>query len=125
MAVSRAQLAFAEELFGPLGVSSRRMFGGAGLYAEGVMFGAVMDDVIYLKADDALRADLAAEGSEPWVYTYPSGPRAGEAMEMGYMTLPDSALDEPDAACAWGRRALDVALRANAGKPAKRRKPSA
>ena len=123
MAVSRAQIAFAEELFGALGVSTRRMFGGAGLYAEGVMFALIDgDEVIYLKADDALRAELAAEGSTPWVYTYPSGPRAGQAMETGYMSLPDSALDEPDAACAWGRRALDVALRARAAKPPKRRK---
>ena len=119
MAVSRAQIAFAEELFAPLGVSSRRMFGGAGLYADGVMFALIDgdDEAIYLKADDALRAELAAEGCRPWIYTYPSGPRAGQAMETGYMSLPDSALDESDAACAWGRRAVAVALRAQAAKP--------
>ena len=123
MAVSRAQLAFAEELFAALGVSSRRMFGGAGLYAEGVMFGLIDgEEVIYLKADDALRAELEAEGSRPFQYTFPSGPRAGQTVGMGYWSLPDSALDEPDAAASWGRRALEVALKANAAKPAKRRK---
>ena len=123
MAVSGAQLEFAEELFAALGVSTRKMFGGAGLYAEGVMFGLIDgDEVIYLKADDALRAELAAEGSTPWIYTYPSGPRAGEAMEMGYMSLPEGALDDPQDACAWGRRAIEVALRANAARPAKRRR---
>ena len=118
MAVSRAQLAFAEELFGPLGVSTRRMFGGAGVYAEGVMFALIDggEEAIYLKADEALRADLEAEGSRPFLYTFPSGPRAGETVGMGYWSLPDAALDEPDAACAWGRRALDVALKAKAGK---------
>jgi DNA transformation protein len=34
---------------------------------------------------------------------------AGKRIAMSYWRLPDSALDEPDQACAWGRRALDVA----------------
>jgi TfoX-like protein len=36
-------------VFGPVEV--RRMFGGAGIYAEGRMFALVSDGVIYLKAD--------------------------------------------------------------------------
>lgn len=123
MAVSRAQLAFAEELFARLGVSSRRMFGGVGLYGEGVMFGLIDgDDTIYLKADDTLRQELEAQGSRPFLYTFPSGPRAGQTVGMGYWSLPEAALDDPEEACAWGRRALEVALSANAAKPAKRRK---
>ena len=36
----------------PLGaVSARRMFGGYGIYCEGVMFGLVADDALYLKVD--------------------------------------------------------------------------
>jgi DNA transformation protein len=123
MGVSASQVAFAEELFAALGVSTRRMFGGAGLYAEGVMFALIDDsEAIFLKADAALRAELAAEGSYPWVYTYPSGPKAGQSMETGYMSLPDGALDEPAAACDWGRRALAVALKAQAAKPARKRR---
>jgi DNA transformation protein len=123
MGVSASQVAFAEELFADLGVSTRRMFGGAGLYAQGVMFALIDEsEAIFLKADEALRAELAAEGCYPWVYTYPSGPKAGEAMETGYMSLPDAALDEPAAACVWGRRGLDVALRAAAAKRAKTRR---
>ena len=75
MAVSPGQIAFAEELFAELGCRTRRMFGGAGLYAEGVMFGMIDDgELIRLKADGDLAADLEAEGSTEWVYTYPSGP---------------------------------------------------
>jgi DNA transformation protein and related proteins len=122
MAVSASELAFAEELFSSLGgVSAKRMFGGAGLYSQGVMFAALMDEAIYLKADEALKRDLAAEGASPWIYTYPQGPKAGVSMEMGYMSLPESALDDPGAACAWARRAVDVALKAQTAKPAKRR----
>ena len=63
-------LAFAVDLFSGMGpVEARRMFGGAGLYADGVMLGLIDDDVIYLKADEALKADLAAAGSRSWTYT--------------------------------------------------------
>lgn len=39
-------------------VSARRMFGGAGLYCDGMMFGLIADDVAYLKADDSNREDF-------------------------------------------------------------------
>ena len=42
--------------FGPVVV--RRMFGGAGIYAEGTMFALVADGVIYLKADEPDRGCL-------------------------------------------------------------------
>jgi DNA transformation protein len=35
--------------FGP--VTLRRMFGGAGIFSQGLMFGLVFDKAIYLKAD--------------------------------------------------------------------------
>lgn len=124
MGVSAAQIAFAEELFAELGCRTRRMFGGAGLYAEGVMFALIDDnEMIRLKADAALRGALEAEGSTEWVYTYPSGPKKGQSVTMGYWSLPDAALDDPAVASQWGRRALDVALKAQAAKPA--RKPRA
>src|ERR1700677_2726446 len=70
MAETAASIAFAVELLSGLGpVRGRRMFGGAGLYAGEVMFGLIDDEVIYLKADGALKADLAAAGSHAWVYS--------------------------------------------------------
>ncbi len=43
---------YIRELFADFGaVQIRRMFGGAGLYAEGVMFALVTGGLIYLKAD--------------------------------------------------------------------------
>ena len=118
MTVSASQLGLVAELFVGLGaVSIRRMFGGAGVSAQGVMFAVVIDDVVYLKVDDPLRADLEAEGSVPWVY-----PRDGQPVQMGYSSLPDAALDDPDEACAWARRALHVALAKQAAKPKKKPK---
>ncbi len=97
--------AFTQELFSGMGpVSVRRMFGGAGVYADDVMFALIDDDTIYLKVDDALKESLAGLGSVAWTYS-----RAGRTREMGYWRLPESALDDPDEAAGWGRRALSVA----------------
>ena len=58
---------FLEDLFAPLGgVSLRRMFGGIGIFHEGVMFALVVDDVLYLKTDETTLAAYAAEGCAPW-----------------------------------------------------------
>jgi DNA transformation protein len=97
--------AFVQELFGGMGpVSVRRMFGGAGIYAGDLMFALIDEDTIFIKADDELKAALAAEGSVAWTYT-----RDGKTREMGYWRLPESALDDPEVAADWGRRALAVA----------------
>ncbi len=109
---------FVKEVFAGVGpVTIKRMFGGAGGYAEGVMFLLLADDVIYLKANHALKAELTRSGSGPFVWTPTSGPRAGERVEMGYWRLPDSALDDPEEAALWGGKALAVAKAAARAKP--------
>jgi DNA transformation protein len=118
MAESAADLAFARDLLSGMGaVETRRMFGGAGLYAGGVMFGLIDEGRIYLKTDAALRAELVAAGAEAWIYTERKGPQAGVPQQTSYWSLPDSALDDPDEACAWGRRALAVAEAIRAARP--------
>ena len=98
--------AFVEELFAGFGpVRIKRMFGGAGIYAGNLMFGLIDDKTIYLKADEALKAELAAEGSVGWAYS-----RApGRWEDTSYWRLPEAALDDPDEAAAWARKALAAA----------------
>jgi DNA transformation protein and related proteins len=125
MSQSAATLAFAVELFSGMGqVEARRMFGGAGLYARGVMFALVDDEVIYLKVDEALKADLVALGARPWIYTLSKGPKAGVPQETSYWSLPEAALDDPDEACAWGLRALVLAEALKQAKPVRKRPPT-
>jgi DNA transformation protein len=107
--------AWVRELFADLGsVHVRKMFGGAGVYAQGVMFALIADDVVYLKTDTAMRGELAALGAAPFLWMRPSD---GKAIDMGYWRLPEAASDDPDAAVVWGRRALAVALAVKAGAP--------
>jgi DNA transformation protein len=98
----------------------RRMFGGHGIFCDGVMFALIADDVLYLKIDDETKPDFAAAGSEPFLYE-----KAGKQVALSYMTLPDAADGDIDALELWAHKALAAALRAQARKPAKTRKPRA
>jgi DNA transformation protein len=99
---------------GPLNV--RRMFGGAGVYADGVMFGLIADDTFYLKADDETKGAFEAEGLAPFVYE-----GSTRTVAMSYWRIPERLLEDPEEMEAWARTALDVARR----KAATQRKGSA
>jgi DNA transformation protein and related proteins len=112
--------AFVRELFAGMGpIEVKRMFGGAGAYAGGLMFALISDDTIYIKTDDALKEELREEGCGPFVWTPRKGPRAGEKIDLSYWRLPDAALDDPELAAQWGRKALSVAQAKAKAKPEK------
>src|SRR5262245_11711087 len=95
-----AMKALIEELLAPLGpVMVKRMFGGGGVFLDGLMFGLVTDGALYLKVDDRNRPAFEAEGLEPFTYAR----MGGRAMLTSYWRTPDRLLDEPDEALAWAR----------------------
>jgi len=100
MSVSAGEIAFAKELFAGLGpLTTRKMMGGLCLYSEGQIFAILSSEgQIYLKAKDAFADALEAEGCRKF--------DMGDGRTMGYWTLPDAALDDPDEAARWGRAAL-------------------
>ena len=93
----------------------RRMFSGAGLFAEGVMFGLLVDGLIYLKTDETSCEDFVREGAGPFTYA-----RTGRRVSLSYWRLPDRLYDDPDELAVWAERALQVALAKARGKPARR-----
>jgi DNA transformation protein len=106
----------AEELFGAVGrISVRNMFGGGGVYCDGVMFALIADGVIYLKADAQSQANFEAEGLGPFVYQGKAKPVA-----MSYWRMPERLLDDPDEAVAWGRDAVRAARSAQVAPPNKK-----
>lgn len=106
MAVDAGVRAYVLDLFcGVGGVTARAMMGGLALYARGRIFAMVgPEDRIYLKAEGALAEALAREGAVQFTYETANGRTA----RMGYWSLPDTALDEPELACDWATHALDV-----------------
>jgi DNA transformation protein len=92
-------------------VSARRMFGGHGIFMDGLMFGLIADDQLYLKVDDGNRAAYEARGLRAFTY---SG--KGRPIEMSYREAPSEGFDDPEVLCEWGREAYAAALRADARK---------
>ncbi|MGD1934974.1 MAG: TfoX/Sxy family protein [Candidatus Phaeomarinobacter sp.] len=119
MAVSSEYLDFLLEMLGPLGpVKSRRMFGGSGLFADGLMFALIANEVLYLKVDEQTQPAFEAEGAEPFTYET----KAGKRGVMSYWQVPERLSDEPEEFVTWARDAVSVALRADAAKPPSQRK---
>lgn len=96
-------------LLGP--IEAKRMFGGYGIYHDGLMFALVVDDVLYLKADEKSASCFVKLGLPRFEYE-----KNGTKMSMSYYSAPEDVFDDPEQAKAWADRAYDAALRANKTK---------
>ncbi len=101
----------------PLGTPSYKfMFGGFGIYVDGLLMAIVTsDDVLRLRADDENRPDYEARGIEPFQPMSKNGPMG----VMPYYTLPDDVLDDQDAFVEWAKKARVAAVRHAAAKTKK------
>lgn len=116
--MSTYQATYLEDLFAPFGpVAVKRMFGGLGVFHQGLMMALVADDRLYVKVDDTTQPRFANAGGAPFVYG-----GKGKPMEMSYWIVPDSALDDPHDFKEWADLAWAAALRADAAKPPAKRK---
>ncbi|WP_199743335.1 TfoX/Sxy family protein [Caulobacter sp. 602-1] len=110
MAVSADYRDFVVEQLAPLGqITARRMFGGVGVYANGLFFALIDDDVLYLKGDETLKGAFEAAGSQAFA-------PFGHDRPMAYWTAPAEALDDQDLLLEWSRRSLEVAAKAATSK---------
>jgi DNA transformation protein len=75
------------------------------------MFGLVVREVIYLKADDGNAGDFEAEGCAPFTYT--RGGKTGQPRQhaLPYWRLPERLYDDPEELAAWAARAFAAAER--------------
>src|SRR6202045_4039583 len=105
MPVSSNSLGYVrEQLAGLGGVSSRRMFGGAGLYCDGFFFALIDNDTLYLRVNDSNRADYTTRGMGPF-RPYPDRPQ----LSMTYYETPADVLEDAAELVAWARRSLAAA----------------
>lgn len=90
--------------FGP--IEARRMFGGHGVYHDGLMFGLIVDETLYLKADGVNAAHFREQQLPQFEYL-----RRGKPTRLSYYRAPDVVLEDPAEAARWARRAFEAALR--------------
>jgi DNA transformation protein len=107
MAVSDDFLDFVLEQLSSWGqVTARKMFGGAGLYRDGKMFGLIADDVAYLKVDRSNRDRFLQAGSKPF-RPYPE-----RATVMPYYEIPPDILEDTETLVEWAKQSLVIARKA-------------
>jgi DNA transformation protein and related proteins len=98
-------------------VSARALFGGFGLYLDGVMFGLIAQGAVYFRVDDRNRQDYVAAGAAP--FTYGS---KGKPIEMPYWRVPPTIWDDMAPLAGWAMAAHEAARRARAAKTGKTRR---
>ncbi|WP_137133879.1 TfoX/Sxy family protein [Rhizobium sp. FKY42] len=97
-----------EEMFeAVLPISIRRMFGGKGIYRDGVIVALELRDEILLKADEHTAPLFSAAGARQWTYEG----KKGKPVLMPYWSVPDEALDDPDEMAKWARLACEAGFR--------------
>jgi DNA transformation protein and related proteins len=112
MASSKEFIEFLHEVFESFGpIQAKRMFGGYGIYHDGLMFGLVIDNQLYLKSDAENLTFFEAQGLGPFLYNM-----KGKVVQLSYHQAPEAMLDERELAAQWARRSWDAALRAQAAK---------
>jgi len=105
-------VAYVQELMaGWATVAARRMFGGYGLYREGLMFALIVGDELFLKTDADNVAQFERVGSHPFVYQ-----SQARTVQMSYWSAPAASLDSPAEMREWCQSAYGSALRAQAAK---------
>lgn len=92
------------QVIGP--VTARRMFGGHGLFLEGLMFAIVFNDQLFLKADAHNRRAFSDQGLEPFSYL-----RKGKRCELSYYQAPDEVMESLELMRLWANDAYGAALR--------------
>jgi len=90
-------------------LSTRRMFGGLGLYSGEWFFALIDDDVLYFKVDDANREDYTSRGM-PAFMPFPGQP------SLGYFQVPPEVIEEAEDLMRWARKSVEVAQRAGLKK---------
>ncbi len=116
MSTNNDYIAYLLELLEPIGgVNAKRMFGGHGLFRDGLMFGLVADEVLYLKVDAETEPLFMKQGLPPFEFQ-----RGDKVVAMSYRQAPEDALDSAATMGPWAQRAIDAANRVASGKKRKR-----
>lgn len=121
MAATASYLDYLKDLFSPFGeITTRRMFGGAGVYCDGMIFAIVGDDDLWLKVDDTTRAAFEEAG----LYAF-EVEMNGKTGTMSYYTAPEEMYDDHDVLAHWIGLALGAARRGYKPKKKKTAKKKA
>ena len=105
MAVAQDYLDFLMDQFSDFGeVTYKKMFGGAGFYKDGVMFGGIMYGELHLKVDDETRPLYEEQGMKPFSH----GNKKAKT-PPSYYCVPVDVVEDREELTRWAERALAAA----------------
>ncbi len=96
-------------------ISARAMFGGHGLYCDGLFIAIVADDTLYFKADVQSQPHYEAKGLKRFQFQ-----ARGKTVQLMYFEAPTEVYDEARLMAEWGQLALGAAVRAR--QPTRKKK---
>jgi DNA transformation protein and related proteins len=105
-----------EQLARVHGLTSRRMFGGYGLYSDDAFFGLIDDDTLFLKTSDSNRADYESRGMKRFMPSPGQTPSGGG---MGYHEVPADVLEDAEQLATWARKSVEIAVSRAAARHSK------
>jgi len=93
-------------------VSQRKMFGGAGIFHNGLMIALIADNELYLKTDQQSRPLFEDRNLHAFSYRK----AGGKSYRMSYHQAPDSFFEDEQQTRLWTERAIAAATRAATDK---------
>lgn len=92
-------------------ITARKMFGGYGVYKDGVIIALIADDIIYLKASPETEPYFELFGSKPFVYEGKNRP-----VKMSYWEVVPQVWDSHALLHKWVTLAYETSIASNAKK---------
>ena len=99
----------------------KRMFGGHGVYCDGLFIAILSEETLYFKADEVSRQTFETAGCARFSYS-----RAGKTAMLNFYAAPAEAMESPAFITPWARLAIEAALRKqsdNQARPKPKRLP--
>lgn len=100
------------DLLSPHGnIRARAMFGGYGIYKDGIIAGIIIQDELYFKADKESATDYEAAGSRPFSYL-----SNGKMVKMSYWLVPLDIMEDEKLIGEWLERSWRISFEAKRKK---------
>ncbi len=107
MAVNEEYLKYIEDQLSEFGeIEIKRMFGGIGMFKNGLMFGKIGGDTFRLKVDDTNKNQYEEKGMKPF---YSEKKKKG----MPYWEVPQDVLEDRTELAKWANQSFEIAKAAS------------
>ncbi|GAB3654361.1 TfoX/Sxy family protein [Echinicola sediminis] len=107
MAVNEAYLNYILDQLSEFGkVETKKMFGGVGIFKEGLMFAKIGGDIFRLKVDATNQKQFEDKGMKPF---YSETKKKG----MPYWEVPQEILEDRKELAKWAKQSYEIAQKAS------------